>query len=200
MLIGKTLRQLHSWCWETYLGVDTRGIVASVADGGVHYSPLPYYVIIKILDRLQLTFDDVLVDLGCGKGRVLSMACRRQLSRVVGVEINRDLLNIAAQNLRKIPRKRTHVELVEALAQHYPYDDATVIMMYNPFDRTTMEDVFAKVESSYQEKPRSITVAYANCAHEEPLKKLGWLHKVEEWPAHSVAGFPHRTSFWESEA
>ena len=183
------------------MGVDTRGYVASVVEGGVHYSPLPYLVISQLLDRLNLSSEDVLVDLGCGKGRVLCLACRRQLRRVVGIEANSSLLEIAARNLRRLPRKRrrTEIELRHQLAQEYDFKDVSVIVMFNPFDAVTMAKVFDRVDTAYRQNPRMLKVAYANCVHEEPLERLGWLRRLGEWsPPLSDTGFSNKVSFWAS--
>jgi SAM-dependent methyltransferase len=199
MFAAGLLRQMQSLWWETYLGVETRGYVPSIVSGGVNYSPLPYNVISRMLDRLKLSPDDTLVDLGCGKGRVLCLACRRRLQRVVGIEINHDLIEIARRNIDRIRHKKSSVELVELLAQRWGYADATVIFMYNPFDEKTMAQVFAKLNDSYRKRPRRIKVAYARCVCEQPLQRLGWLRRMEEWLPSHVPGFPHAISFWESE-
>jgi SAM-dependent methyltransferase len=193
------LSKMHGLFWETYLGVETRGQVPAVVAGGVHYSPLPFQAISRMLDRLELSPDDVLVDLGCGKGRVLCLACRRRLHQVIGIEINHDLIKTARRNIDCIRHKQSPVKIVELLAQNYEYDDATVIFMFNPFDEKTIEQVFAKLDDSYRKKPRKIKVAYAYCAYEQPLKNLGWLRRMEEWPPSYVMGFTKAISFWESD-
>jgi len=188
----------YSFCWETYLGANTQGRVESLVGGGVHYTPLPYLAISRILARLNLSAEDILVDLGCGKGRVLCLACRRHVRRVVGIEANGKLLEVASRNLRRVPRKRSEIELRHMLAQEYDFKDANVIVMFNPFDEASMAQVFAIVDKAYRQNPRIFKVAYANCVHEKPLEKLGWLRRVDEWPPSYVPGFSRAISFWTS--
>ena len=50
--------------------------------------------------------DYTLVDIGCGKGRVLLLASELEFHQIVGVELDPDLVRIARKNLRKFGRKR----------------------------------------------------------------------------------------------
>jgi hypothetical protein len=50
--------------------------------------------------------DYTLVDIGCGKGRVLMLASEYGFREIVGVELNRGLARVARKNLRKWLRRR----------------------------------------------------------------------------------------------
>src|SRR5215218_10190886 len=52
-----------------------------------------------LFGRLEVSRDDVFVDLGCGKGRVLYMAARRPFKRVIGIEWSERFSRIARVNL-----------------------------------------------------------------------------------------------------
>src|SRR4051812_36674945 len=84
--------QAYSLWYETYLGIDTRGLVRPPTDEGVHYTPLPYPMIARMIDSLALQPDDVFVDIGCGKGRVVCCVCLHEIRKVVALELNGDLL------------------------------------------------------------------------------------------------------------
>jgi hypothetical protein len=190
--------KVSSLAYEQLFGINTRGLLAPTVEGGVHYTPLPYRVVFDILKRMELKPSDVLVDLGSGKGRVLCCAARMDLKKVVGIEVN-PVLNVdARQNLSNLRGRRTPVEILEMLAQDYSYDGVTAIYMYNPFDRPIMEMAMNRVQESYRRAPRPFKIAYANCLHEEPLKKLGWLKKLEEWPVEDYPGFSRGISFWST--
>ncbi len=192
-------QKLSSYVFERFLRIDTTGAVDPTVQWGVHYTPLPYEVIWRILGWLQLTPRDVFVDIGCGKGRVVCCACRFPVNRVVGVEVNPLLLEKAESNVRKMRRCRSRFEPLLMPAEQYHYDDATAIYLYNPFDKPIMEKVFGRIDASYRRKPRLLRVAYANCLHEEFLQRTGWLKKREEWPASQFPGFGCPISLWSSD-
>lgn len=198
MRLSTFCQRLDSLFWESYLGIETTGFLASTVPGGVHYTPLPYQVIRRILDRLELSPNDVFVDIGCGKGRVVSCACRRALRKVVGVEVNEVLLQQAIANVARVRNGKSPFEGQAVLAETYDYSDATAIYLYNPFDRPIMEQVFARIGESYRRQPRRLRVAYANCLHEDCLRQTGWLVKREEWSASRFPGFGCPISFWSS--
>ena len=191
-------QKLHSYCVERYLGIHTTGYAASTVQWGVHYTPLPYRAIRQILDRMSLGADDVFVDIGCGKGRVVCCASRLRLRRVVAIEVNEVLLKSTIENAAAVRGRKTPVESLAVSADDYDYADTTAIYLYNPFGRPVMDKVFAKIDLSFKRKPRKIQVAYANCLHEGAFEPLGWLAKREEWPASKFPGFGCPISFWSS--
>ena len=192
-------QKLYSYFFERYLGIETTGLVGSVIEGGGYYVPLPYLVINQILARLAMGKEDVFVDIGCGKGRVLCCACRKPLRKVVGIEVNESLVKLALANANRVRRKKTEVQVLAMPAEEFDYADTTAIYLYNPFGPPIMDKVFARIDESYRRKPRKLQVAYANCLHEEPLRRTGWLVKREEWPASKFPGFGCPISFWTSD-
>lgn len=192
-------QKVRSFISEQYLGIDTTGFVDPTVQWGVHYTPLPYHIIQRILARLALQPHDVFVDIGCGKGRVVCCVCRLSVRRVVGIEVNQELLNQANTNAQRMRQKKSPFEGLALPAEDYDYADATVIYLYNPFDRPIMDKVFARLDDSYHRSPRPLRVAYANCLHEEALRRTGWLVKRDEWPASSFPGFGCPISFWSTE-
>ena len=154
-MLQPLLRSIESWWWERHLGVSTRGLVPTQIKGGVHYSPLPYGFIRRLLTHLHLTPDDIVADVGCGKGRVLCFAQRYHMRRVVGIEADAELLDIAKKNL-SICHGATPVELIHVLAQEYDYSGVTAIVMHCPFDEATTELFCQRLDESMTREPRRL--------------------------------------------
>jgi SAM-dependent methyltransferase len=80
--------------------------------------------------------NDVLVDVGCGKGRVINWWLSQGLSnRIVGIELDADVAAATARRLRKFP----NVTIVNADATTAVPDDATLLYLYSPFGAEAME-------------------------------------------------------------
>src|SRR5215212_7913473 len=77
--------------WETYFNISTRGDAPSPHHDASRYGYLSYHTYWSIFDRLALTPDDVVVDLGCGKGRVSCLASHYRIKQSIGVEIDASL-------------------------------------------------------------------------------------------------------------
>lgn len=184
---------------ERWWRIDTTGRVEATTPEGVHYTPLPYVIIFRILDHLELGPRDVFVDIGSGKGRVLCCAARRRLSRVVGIEPNEDLVRVARGNMSRLRGVRTPVDLVVAMADAYDFADATVVYLYNPFGYSATAQVMETLARSHAANPRRLRVVYANPVHDQAmLEQHRWLKKTVEWPAADFPGFGYPVSFWES--
>lgn len=198
MNLTSLTQKVHSFTYELYLGIQTKGRVDSTIAGYGYYSPLPYLVILAILKRLGLKQDDVFVDVGCGKGRVVCCACRLPICRVVGIEVNKELLDQALVNVTKMHGQRCEFEPVAGQAEEYDFHDTTALLLFNPFDIGPMRQVIDKLSESYKASPRLIKIAYANCLYQQPMEAATWLRKSEEWSATRFAGFGRAVSFWES--
>lgn len=100
---------------------------------------------------------DVLVDVGCGKGRVinwwLSLGLR---NRMVGIELDPDVASATNERLRRFG----NVAIVNEDATTWMPDDATVAYMYSPFNAAVMRRFKAHLEERFAE--RGITVLYWN--------------------------------------
>jgi trans-aconitate 2-methyltransferase len=77
----------------------------------------------KILARLRLRGDEVLMDAGCGTGRLTGeLLDALGEGRVVGVDISENMLATAREHLR--PQFGSRVQLVAADLEHLPFEQA----------------------------------------------------------------------------
>jgi hypothetical protein len=87
--------------------------------------------------------DDVLVDVGCGRGRVINWWLARGLTnRLVGIELDPSIAARTARRLRRFPQVR--ILAGDAVAQ-LP-SEATLLYLYNPFGAETLGRLKARLE------------------------------------------------------
>jgi SAM-dependent methyltransferase len=130
------------------------------------YQPTQAGPLRDILRMLNLQKDDVFVDLGSGKGRVLLIAAQSRFKKVVGVEFSRELCEVACDNV-KVFAQRTHIaariDVVECDVATYPIEpNHKVFFMNNPFQEVVMNRVLANLRSSVAQFPRKIFLIYHN--------------------------------------
>jgi SAM-dependent methyltransferase len=164
---------------ESSIGVLTQGnaeITAWCSDG-VKYEPTPYHVLPAILRHISS--DDVFVDLGCGKGRVpLFVATRRRLKKVVGIEIDPQLAQIARENMAKCG-PITPVSIVEADVLEVDLSEGSVFFLFNPFGEKTLRKVLENIRNSLRRHPRNIRILYLNPKHAHALDDAAWLRPTK---------------------
>jgi precorrin-6B methylase 2 len=195
---------LHERYWERRFAADTRGWEPVTLIDGMLYEATPYLLLLEIMRQLELGSNDVFVDLGCGKGRALTMAAQCNAGLVVGVEQSAGLLDIARRNLSNSGISDQRVKIVQGLAQEFDFDDTTVIFMFNPFGAKTLQEVVDCLHLSLRRKPRRLRIVYANPVHEKVLLATRWLENTSTWPAaafpeHSFQPLnPRMVSFWQT--
>lgn len=114
---------------------------------------------------------DVLVDIGCGRGRVLSTWLRSFPGHaVVGIELDPRLAAGTAKRFARHHRCRVIAgDAVDALP-----DDGTLLFMFNPFDRETV----LRLRDVLEARPRSeppLRILYSNPRHADLFDdRAGW--------------------------
>ena len=107
---------------------------------------------------MQFGSDDVFVDLGSGKGRVLLSVATKNLKKVIGIEIRKDMFDIAMENLEKSKMKNTPVEIVNADVATFDMKEGTIFFMFNPFGINTQKRVLENIRSSLVVNPRQVRI------------------------------------------
>jgi SAM-dependent methyltransferase len=162
------------------------------------YDPSRWSALRAALPRGDVTNDDVFLDLGSGKGRVvLQAALRYPFKRVIGVERSPELNAIAAENLRAVRHRLRcpDVELVTADALEWDIPpDITIVYMYNPFRGEVFSRVIERLVDVVDSRGRGLRIIYMNPQDHERLMGTGRVVEVAPPSAllMRVAGLPRR--------
>ncbi|UOY00200.1 methyltransferase domain-containing protein [Blastococcus sp. PRF04-17] len=163
-------------------GVETEGLV-STADAGVtdphsmHYLPAGVLSLRRILPPSSVGPDDVFVDFGSGKGRiVLQAALHYPFRAVYGVELSESLHTVAERNVATLRDRfrcpEVHLLQGDARTVDLP-DDVTVVYLYNPFRGAVFADVVDRLIASVDRNPRRMRIVYGNPEEEAALLATG---------------------------
>lgn len=130
-----------------------------------------------VLRSLEITPSHAVLDLGCGKGGALLTLARFPFSRVVGLDLSPEMLDIARRNLDRMGLHT--VELICADASAFDaYDAFTHLYMYNPFPSAVVQAVMTAVEASVIAAPRTVTVIYKNPRFHDDVIRGGVFSEV----------------------
>jgi len=121
------------------------------------------------LKAIPLPPESVLVDFGCGKGRVLLLAVLGGMKKAVGIEFSPQLCRIAESNINIVEKAigaRLEITVIEGDVTDYEIeDDQNVFFFFNPFDDVILEAVVENMKKSLQRKPREVAIVYYNPVH-----------------------------------
>jgi SAM-dependent methyltransferase len=161
-------------------GIDTRSNDLSPAfrdDEG--YDPISYPGLGYLRDHVGLLPGEVFFDIGCGRGRALCLFSRDPaVERCIGIEYHPDHARIARQNATRVRARSATIEIIQGDAAAQDYDDATLILMYNPFGAATMRKTMQCIERSVRRCPRHVRILYANPKHDHVLEEQPWLTRI----------------------
>jgi SAM-dependent methyltransferase len=134
------------------------------ADGRERYAASRYLAASRAVRRLGLGADDVVADLGAGKGLGVLLAAEYRVRRVVGVEIVPEFAEIARDNIRRNRNRlrAAHVEIDtgDVLEWEVP-DDLTAVYLYSPFFGEIFAAVLDRLLESVERRPRPLRIVYA---------------------------------------
>ena len=167
--------------WEAKLDIHTTGGVFVQHHDARDYGCLAYDTYFKIFDRLELKPDDVVVDIGCGKGRVVCVAATYPVKEVIGVDIDAHLVALGQANGKRMRGRRAPVRFACQSAADFNFDPVTTVVLISPFGEKTMEKTLTRIEQSLETRPRSLRIAYGNPVLSPMLAAKPWLRLSECW-------------------
>lgn len=147
----------------------------------------------------------MLVDLGCGKGRVCVVATEFPFRAIIGLELAPQLAKIAQRNaaiLRNRFPERTAIDVRVADATRPPLDGpAVVLFLYNSFRAGLVAQLIGHIEAALAGSPElKIFVVYYNPVHHglfddsDAFARFA-AEKVLFDPAEALAARQNRDSF-----
>ncbi|MBQ9120312.1 MAG: class I SAM-dependent methyltransferase [Lachnospiraceae bacterium] len=151
--------------WDKKLNINTVGRDDTHADVFHHpYEPTPYCVLERLRDSGYITQDSVLVDYGCGKGRVGFFLAQELGCRCIGLEYDPSIFARAEENrtsfAKQYAQSAGRMELLCENAEAYEVTGADCFYFFNPFSVEILRSVMRQIVGSYYENPRIIRLFF----------------------------------------
>ena len=147
--------------WDKLLQIQTVGRDDTNADQYHHpYEPTPYSVLERLTDSGFFREGDVVLDYGCGKGRVGFFLGYRTKTRVIGIEYDEHIYEGAVEN-RKTTISRIKPDFILTRAEEYEVpEDVSRCYFFNPFSAEILHKVMARLLESWYLHPRDICLFF----------------------------------------
>lgn len=143
--------------WDKTLGIKTTGRDDVIADEYRYpYEPTPYRVLERLADSGLVGERDVVLDYGCGKGRVGFFLSHRTGAKTIGIEYDDRIYAAAMENCKTaLCAEKTDFVLTRAEEYQVP-GDVNRCYFFNPFSAELLHTVMARILESWYEEPREI--------------------------------------------
>lgn len=143
-----------------------------------------YRILRKLKKELVLKKDDVFVDVGCGPGRLIDYLrwSGFKIKKYYGIEINEQAFRTA----QKIFAGHDDVSILYGDARTINIQEATVYMLFNPFDDKVLLDFLKNIEKSAKPFTR---IYYLNAVYNnifQKRKKWRQIKSIELKPKYHV--------------
>ena len=172
---GRDMRQnLHPW--EKKLNICTSGCDASKEDDyHYRYEPTSYAVLERLAESNYILRENVVLDYGCGKGRVGFFLNHKIGCKVIGIDFDQRMYDAAEENLRNFSRRfwndkvevgyrsceeRYDIKFLCESAETYEVEFADCFYFFNPFSIEILQSVIGKIIKSYYNRPREMKLFF----------------------------------------
>lgn len=143
--------------WDQLLQICTVGRDDQNADEYRYpYEPTPYPVLERLACSGLIEKEDMILDYGCGKGRVGLFLAYRKHARAIGIEYDTRIYAEALAN-QKTAVSRAAADFVLTRAEEYALPpEVNRCYFFNPFSVEILRKVMARILESWYEAPREM--------------------------------------------
>lgn len=129
-----------------------------------HYAPTYYSVIKEAFNVIKNRKELILIDVGCGKGKVLLVASDFEFKKIIGIELSKKFLNTCKKNINnyKELKKKKIIKLIHIDALKYKVTNENVFYFFDPFSEKILNKFLKKILLSYKYNKRKIYIIFAN--------------------------------------
>jgi SAM-dependent methyltransferase len=152
------------------------------------YDATPIRFFRSLLGKLALDYaNTTFIDLGCGKGRTLLLASDYPFRAIIGVEISRELCDMAMENVKRYCSRHRKCSNISVRCQgideceysaHGP-SDHVLVYLFNPCGEAVLRTGLQKIHRVVA-RGGMVTIVYVNPTCRDVLAESGWLEQVRQ--------------------
>lgn len=147
--------------WDKLLQIKTTGRDDSNSDQyNYPYEPTPYTVLERLANSGLIRKKDVVLDYGCGKGRVDFFLSYQTRANTIGIEYDERIYDgVICNQKTAVSGTKTKFELAKAEGYVVP-QEVNRCYFFNPFSVELLRKVMARILESYYDNPREILLFF----------------------------------------
>ena len=163
--------------WDKLLQIKTTGRDDSNAGQYCYpYEPTPYSVLERLANSGYIRKKDVVLDYGCGKGRVDFFLSYQTKAKTIGIEYDERIYQSVTEN-QKTAVSSAKTAFILARAEEYAVPlEVNRCYFFNPFSVDILQNVIEKIIGSHHENPREMFLFFYYPSQEY----ISYLESVDE--------------------
>lgn len=135
----------------------------------------------NLLFDFNITSQDSIIDIGCGKGSAMRTMLKFHFARVDGLELSEYIANIATRNFERLKATRSRIFIGDA-SQFKDYDVYNIVYLYNPFPCNIMLNVIDSLIQSIKRSNRELVIIYNNATCNNVVVNSAFFAKIGVYP------------------
>ena len=178
--IKEPLEEVFGTTFESVLNVDFDSIMENRELGtdlnAARYQATIREAFVTLMSYITPGPDDIFVDVGCGKGKMLYYASQLGYKTCVGIELSEMLIQRSYANLSalKLPSRIQLLQRDASQLDAQEISKANIFYLYNPFSEKILTGFLQTVIDSQLLNPRKVLIIYCNSRYETPFRTLGF--------------------------
>lgn len=124
------------------------------------YEPTPYEVLERLASSGYIGKKDVVLDYGCGKGRVEFFLSYQTRAKTIGIEYDETIYAKALENQKSAAVGGKTVFLLQNAENYEVLEEVNRCYFFNPFSVELLRKVMARILDSFYANPREILLFF----------------------------------------
>ena len=147
--------------YDKLLKIKTSGRDDSRADTYRYpYEPTPYEVLERLASSGYIGKKDVVLDYGCGKGRVEFFLSYQTRAKTIGIEYDETIYAKALENQKSAVVGGKTFFLLQNAENYEVLEEVNRCYFFNPFSVELLRKVMARILDSFYANPREILLFF----------------------------------------
>lgn len=142
------------------------------------YEAVSFYMLEQLLRAFRkMSSTRSIIDLGCGKGRMMMVAAHFGFDQITGIDFAKELCEEAIKNMESKAKQFPALQwrVINENVEHYNIQrDDCVFFMFNPFASSVLKSFLKKLDVSCTQFPRTTWFIYASPQHQKLLLDDGY--------------------------
>jgi hypothetical protein len=165
---------------NTFAPVDLKNLTITNGDAkkASRYEAVSFYMLEQLFTAFRkISNQNSIIDLGCGKGRMMMVAPHFGFVDIKGIDFAKELCAQAIENMKTIEKKFPQIswKVLNQNVEDYEIDASdSVFFMFNPFKSLVLKKFIKKLDHSCNHFPRTTYFIYASPQDQQILLDNGY--------------------------
>jgi hypothetical protein len=165
---------------NTFIPVELKNLTIKNGDAkkASRYEAVSFYMLEQLFTAFRKISDQTsVIDLGCGKGRMMMVAPHFGFDNIKGIDFARELCEQAIANMETKQKQfgKIHWKVLNQNVEEYDISASdSVFFMFNPFKPSVLKNFLKKLDASCDQFPRTTYFIYASPQHQQLLLDNGY--------------------------